>query len=258
VSRRPKPLMVQVAERSRARGTARLVLLGYAYFGNPDGTLRLHPTPAGVADRAGVSPRTVERYRPELRKLGELVVVNRDAHGEHVEYAVELPSENPQPGDSERRQNSQQRSPVGGAARAKGNDPEQPGEGNKLPSQRRARPTEDPRSDVDELCELLAELIAENGRPAHLIGWPSDSWRREARLLLDRDGRAPGEAEALVRWSQADGFWRSNILSMGAFRRQYDKLRLRAASGNGRWMSKEERVQAEIVGMLAEAGSARR
>jgi hypothetical protein len=92
----------------------------------------------------------------------------------------------------------------------------------------RGRKSEQPRADVDRLCELLARLVAENGTPTHRIAWPSDVWRRECRLLLDRDGRDPAEAERLIRWSQRDDFWRSNVLGMQKFRERYDQLRLRA------------------------------
>ena len=32
----------------------------------------------------------------------------------------------------------------------------------------------------------------------------------------------------LIDWCQADSFWKSNVLSMPTFRKQYDRLRLRA------------------------------
>lgn len=85
-----------------------------------------------------------------------------------------------------------------------------------------------PRPDVDRLCSLLASLVVENGRPSHLVDPGSAGWRDAARLLLDRDKRPVGEAERLIRWCQADEFWRSNILSMPKFREKYDQLRLKA------------------------------
>jgi hypothetical protein len=109
----------------------------------------------------------------------------------------------------------------------------------------RGRKSEQPRTDVDRLCRRLASRIAANGRPPHLVGWPSDGWRREGRLLLDRDGRDRAEAKRLIDWCQSDPFWRSNILGMPKFREQYDRLRLRADSagqlhvGNGSGPSQE-------------------
>lgn len=81
-----------------------------------------------------------------------------------------------------------------------------------------------PRDDVNELCNRLHDKIVSNGSKATI----TDTWRKEARLLLDRDRRDLSEALRLIDWCQQDQFWRSNILSMPKFRTQYDRLRLRA------------------------------
>jgi hypothetical protein len=95
------------------------------------------------------------------------------------------------------------------------------------------------RADVAELCELLADLVEENGSKRPVV---TKAWRESARLLLDRDGRDLDAAKRLVRWVQGDSFWRANVLSMPTFRKQYDRLRLaanrqleerRQAPGNG-------------------------
>lgn len=92
-------------------------------------------------------------------------------------------------------------------------------------------PTQDlPRPDVDQLCTTLAELIVDGGSKPPTI---TKAWRTAARLLLDRDGPDGKGVELakalnLVRWCQADEFWRSNILSMPKFREQYDRLRIKA------------------------------
>jgi hypothetical protein len=97
------------------------------------------------------------------------------------------------------------------------------------PSPNKGRSNDLPRrEDVEDLCSLLAELIHANGTPVNRIGWPSKGWRDAARLMLDRDSRDLKEAETLIRWCQADEFWRGNVESMPTFRRQYDKLRLKA------------------------------
>jgi hypothetical protein len=96
--------------------------------------------------------------------------------------------------------------------------------------------SEQPRPDVDRLCSLLAELVVANGAAPHAVDWPSDAWRREARLLLDTDLRhipkdqRVSKAEALIRWCQADAFWKANVRGMPKFRKQYDTLRARAVS----------------------------
>jgi hypothetical protein len=84
------------------------------------------------------------------------------------------------------------------------------------------------RLDVEQLCGKLAEWLVKNGAKPPETASAKDGWRREARLLLDTDERPLAEALALVDWCQQDSFWRSNILSMTKFRKQYDALRLRS------------------------------
>ena len=79
------------------------------------------------------------------------------------------------------------------------------------------------RPEVDSLCDLLADLIAENGSRRPSI---TDKWRRECRLLLDRDERNPEQVEIIIRWCQQDQFWNRNIMSTDKLRQQFDRLRL--------------------------------
>lgn len=81
------------------------------------------------------------------------------------------------------------------------------------------------REDVKMLCELLSDLIASNGSLKPNIG---KTWTDSARRMIDLDGREPDKAANLIRWSQANAFWRKNILSMPTFREKYDQLRLAA------------------------------
>lgn len=81
------------------------------------------------------------------------------------------------------------------------------------------------RADVRELCNLLADLIEQNGSKRPTIG---KTWMDSARLMLDKDKRDFTKTANLIRWSQESTFWKSTILSMPKFREQYDKLRLQA------------------------------
>jgi len=78
--------------------------------------------------------------------------------------------------------------------------------------------------EAERLCFLLAGLVEANGAKRPAI---TRAWLDAARLLLERDGRAPEEAERVLRWCQADEFWRGNILSLPKFRDKYDQLRLK-------------------------------
>jgi len=81
------------------------------------------------------------------------------------------------------------------------------------------------REDVQGLCELLANLIEANGSKRPKI---NKTWTDSARRMIDLDDREPERAANLIRWSQANMFWRKNILSMPTFREKYDQLRLAA------------------------------
>lgn len=99
------------------------------------------------------------------------------------------------------------------------------------PKPKRGRPkiADIPRPDAEALCNRLADLMIGNGcKPPEI----TKKWRDAARLLLDTDKREFDKAMRLIEWCQKDEFWRTNILSMPTFRRQYEQLRLKA---NAEW-----------------------
>jgi hypothetical protein len=57
-------------------------------------------------------------------------------------------------------------------------------------------------------------------------------WATEADRMIRLDKRDPEEAAYLITWAQNDSFWQANILSMGTFRKQYDKLKRQAMTMN--------------------------
>lgn len=83
------------------------------------------------------------------------------------------------------------------------------------------------RPDVAHLCRLLASLIVANDPKAQPKP-DSRGWRDAGRLLLDADKRTVAEVEAVIHWSQADGFWRGNVLSMPKLREKFGQLVLKA------------------------------
>jgi len=82
-----------------------------------------------------------------------------------------------------------------------------------------------PREDVERICAHLVERIVSNGSNPPTI---TDEWRTAARLLFDKDGRPEDKVHAAIDWCQDSEFWRSNIMSMPALRKQYERLRLQA------------------------------
>lgn len=89
---------------------------------------------------------------------------------------------------------------------------------------RKRRNESDNRPDVEALCTRLHERVTANGFNVTI----TPTWRQQARLLLDTDGRELDKALALIDWATSDEFWRANIQSMPKFRQKYNQLRLRA------------------------------
>jgi len=84
---------------------------------------------------------------------------------------------------------------------------------------------EERRPDVEAVCAHLADRIAGNGSKRPTI---TKEWRRQARLMIDTDGREVAAVHRCIDWCQDDPFWSANILSMPKLRKQYDHLRLKA------------------------------
>lgn len=91
-----------------------------------------------------------------------------------------------------------------------------------------AKPDDNPRPEVVELCDYLAELVRANGHDVRTVG---KLWHRSCRLLIDKDGRTPDQVRAAIEWATADPFWSTNIRSMQSLREKYTTLQ---AQANGR------------------------
>src|SRR5207248_1386158 len=109
---------------------------------------------------------------------------------------------------------------------------------------------EERREDVERLCQRLYDRVTANGSKATI----SDGWRKAARLLLDRDGRELDKALNLIDWAAQDPFWSANVLSMPAFRKQYDQLRLKARA---EWQRQHQSQLANDGGGQFDTGSPR-
>lgn len=117
-----------------------------------------------------------------------------------------------------------------------------------LPAEESKADEEPAREDVARLCVLLADLIEQNGSKRPTI---TKAWLDAARLLIDRDGKTEQQVERVVRWCQADDFWRGNILSMPKLRAKYDQLRLKAMQQGATFAPAPERPKgppAELLG----------
>lgn len=119
---------------------------------------------------------------------------------------------------------------------------------------------EAPRTDVDAICDHLANAIEANGSKRPTI---TTKWRAAARLMLDKDGRTEDEVHGAIEWCQRDEFWRANILSLPTLREKYDQLRLQAqrktgvgggSSRNAEWQAMQERQMARAIEREREMG----
>lgn len=81
------------------------------------------------------------------------------------------------------------------------------------------------RDDVERICQHLADRVASNGSKRPTVG---KTWRREARLLLDQDGRTEEQIHRAIDWCQDHPFWRANVMSVPKLRERYDQMRLQA------------------------------
>jgi len=80
-------------------------------------------------------------------------------------------------------------------------------------------------SDEFRLAELLLNLIL-NNKPD--FKKPDvQKWAKDIDLMIRLDSRKPERIEKVIRWSQQDSFWQSNILSVAKLRKQFDVLELR-------------------------------
>jgi len=118
-------------------------------------------------------------------------------------------------------------------------------EGNKKDKERRDYDDRDIR-----LVQLLIDLMQENDPNSAIIKRLTpkrqDEWINQCRLLREADGRSSEEIEAIIRFSQTDDFWKSNILSMPKLRKQFPQLFLKAKksdkfAGIREWLEEEKR-----------------
>ncbi|MGS2645909.1 helix-turn-helix domain-containing protein [Streptosporangium sp. G12] len=102
----------------------------------------------------------------------------------------------------------------------------------KKPSKSKPATDAVPREDVERLCARLLGWMKHN-QVRKTPDAVSDAWRREARLLLDKDEVPFEEALQVLNWSQRDGFWSQNIHSMPTFRDKYGQLEMKSRGHRG-------------------------
>ena len=92
-------------------------------------------------------------------------------------------------------------------------------------------PINEHRPDVDAVCDAMAASVnRRTGRTPRI----TTAWRKQARLMIDRDGRTVEEITRIIDWVDGNDFWRANVLSLPKLRQKFDTLRLQAQRPQGR------------------------
>lgn len=90
-------------------------------------------------------------------------------------------------------------------------------------------PYKENMSEAVRLCHLLSSLMVLNGCKSPNI---TEKWVHDMDKIMRLDHRTPAEVEACIRWSQANDFWKANILSPTKLRAKFDTMRLQAERSN--------------------------
>jgi len=93
-------------------------------------------------------------------------------------------------------------------------------------------------SEIDtKLVQLLISLMEKNNPNSSILKRLTpkrqEEWINQCRLLREADGKTQEEIETIIRFSQRDIFWKSNILSMPKLREKWDQLYMKAKRESG-------------------------
>lgn len=233
-------------------GTRKLVLIGIANHASPDGT-NAWPSLDTLARYAGVSRRNAKKAVVWLAHEG-LIVVETNAGGTHDtedryrpnRYRLTLPpgGSRPTPHDD----------PGGSPPTARGVAPDRSGGSPPTPEPScEPSTTIQSESDVDDagpvdayeptgaaeaggliddaraLCEDFGVMLRERGHRVPPTRPGSRAWMDPMEKLLRLDGHSPDDVRRVMRWldegrDRVSNFWRSNVLSPEALRRQWDRM----------------------------------
>lgn len=97
--------------------------------------------------------------------------------------------------------------------------------------------------DCQKLSERLRDGILRNNPTAKT---PADlfKWGKVVDLMIRIDKRTPQQIAAVIDFSQFDSFWKQNVLSMDAVRRQFDRLVIKAMANSPK--AKDDELMAEM------------
>lgn len=188
------------------------------------------PSHASIAEAAGISVSTVQSGLLLLRDRGAVVIMERrreDGGRSSNAYFLRMDDPSVPRVDTHR---SGGRGGVGPADRAElDTDEREPSPDGEGAAGSPGRDEEGADERVDALCAQLATHVVEvagGSRPGY-----GKAWRRECRLMLEKDGWTVDQVSFAIRWLAGPTkdaiFWKTNVLSMPTLR---EKMRVISAA----------------------------
>jgi len=119
-------------------------------------------------------------------------------------------------------------------------------------SKKKSCPGKIPDEQDIKLVQLLIELMEKNNPGSSILKRLTpkrqSEWVNQCRLLREVDKHTPEEIETVIKFSQEDSFWKTNILSTYKLREKWDQLFMKARRSSGvekydgitRWVNQEE------------------
>lgn len=107
-----------------------------------------------------------------------------------------------------------------------------------------------------KMVDVLIYLMSKNNpstKAARMNVLQRSRWAEDFRKMREVDKYPEIDIEAVVRFTQEDSFWKTNILSPGGIRKRFEQLSLKAIEAKSRGTSKPGRFAAPSAGAAAEA-----
>lgn len=105
----------------------------------------------------------------------------------------------------------------------------------KIPQKKKEKKKENIYNIYSAEYSLAAFLFSEICKNNSTFKEPNlQKWAYDMDLLLRIDRRPPEEVRAVILFAQSDPFWKTNILSVGKLRKQYDTLKMQMEQKNPR------------------------
>ena len=106
-------------------------------------------------------------------------------------------------------------------------------------SSKSARRIYEDSSPYFQLSQYLFSKMVQNNPEAKKPNY--QQWADDIRKMVELDGRKLDQVQGMIDWSQADEFWKTNILSAKKLREKYDQMKV-TANANYKKKPKTEKL----------------